>query len=91
MARNITSLLDSMEAQNSNGVVGVTSTARIKRAHSDRACSASKEVILTTLFSFLLPQKNGKVVCAGRLGWALLARVERAPSERARSASKEPT
>ena len=47
-----------MEAQNSTGVVRVTSTAPIERAHSDRARSGSREVILTTPSSPLIPPRR---------------------------------
>jgi hypothetical protein len=47
-----------MEAQNSTGVVRVTSTAPIERAHSDRARSGSTEVILTTPSSLCFPRRR---------------------------------
>jgi hypothetical protein len=50
--------LDSMEAQNSTGVVRVTSTAPIERVHSDRARSGSTEVILTTPSSLCFPRRR---------------------------------
>src|ERR1700686_2346872 len=58
-ARCQTRPLDSMEAQNSTGVVRLTSTAPPERAHSDRARSGSTEVILTTPPSPLVPPGGG--------------------------------
>jgi hypothetical protein len=93
--------------QLSKGVARLPSTARIGRAHSDRARSASKEgtwlllLILrrprvaraqeTNRLPSHTPSELGHLLSTGWPGRSSNARVERAPSERARSASRRTT
>ena len=76
--------------QPSQGMVRLSSTARVQRGPSEAARCASKEDGPTVHFSALTPQRSG--IFFVRVPWlASTARIERAPLYRARSASKEAT